>query len=69
MTGDPEGLGRYGMVTPLGGDCRTHKREWVQFNNCFQKLFVELSKRYYYQREWKGNFLMKKMYIYDELNR
>lgn len=25
MTGDPEGLGLYGMVTPFGGDYRKHK--------------------------------------------
>lgn len=25
MTGDPEGLGRYGIVTPLGGDCTGDK--------------------------------------------
>lgn len=24
MTGDPEGLGLYGMVTPFGGDYRKH---------------------------------------------
>lgn len=56
MTGDPEGFGRYGMVTPLGGDWRKEGRErekvrqegWARrrdrkmglIQTCFQNTFV-----------------------------
>lgn len=30
MTGEPEGLGLYGMVTPFGGDCGKHKYQQLQ---------------------------------------
>lgn len=46
MTGEPEGLGLYGMVTPFGGDYDKHKSESVmQKTNSithFQKSWVTL---------------------------
>lgn len=43
MTGEPEGLGLYGMVTPFGGDWGIREKNWVtaHFQHCWSSLTVK----------------------------